>query len=332
MKKLQSILGGRWFSEVINAAVKVKALKTSCFQLAADIVPCLYRRGRRPALQAALWVALFLVSLGASGLAEGQQGSGGNIFITGHPIFARGGQNGFDKVVMDYLRDGDPISSYEIAVIGSGVSSALNAPFSGVGVPSCSYCEYDWSAEAKAVDYDINTTYYNTDDLINGTVQWCDVLSKDCLVILSYGDGIPPGLAGSFWAWPDNPMGMNTGDLSDSGVAEIFTKRGDIVCAFNSGMDLLVLGGGDSPDYYSFLAPSAMSPPLFQAPVSYNMGVAYTLDLAVGYWVSPTIAGCQDPVFHERPCGVAGDSTGSCCWQYQGAALHFCSFCRWMWE
>src|SRR5688572_7050379 len=83
----------------------------------------------------------------------------GSILLTGHDVLLHNGQNGFDTVTLNYLRGAGTASeiaaaNYSIAVVGSGVGSWA---FTGEGHTKTGF---------------ESTTFYDTDDLIAGTVAF----------------------------------------------------------------------------------------------------------------------------------------------------------------
>ncbi|HIF81087.1 MAG TPA: VCBS repeat-containing protein, partial [Gammaproteobacteria bacterium] len=207
-------------------------------------------RGRD--LLASLLLVVMLVAPTASTKA-------GDIWITGHDVEGHGtftdiGQNGYDTVVLDFLRDGVPVTrpDYRIALIGT---------VSGVGtIPT------NWGAFAAGYS---DMTFFSTTNLDTGTAgpnldrDWgwiLDPTNIDCLIILSHETAYLESMT-----CPAN-------NTNDNGVDSLFARRAEIAVAFNAGLDLFVLTGaecvpegphGDStktdfhgpPYYYDFLPP-----------------------------------------------------------------------------
>ena len=147
--------------------------------------------------------------LSAAGVANA-----GAIYLTGHDVLLHGGQNGYDAVILDFLRGADPEAGYSISVVGSGVGDtfgSLNA-FSGgtnfTGAGSGTVIP----AVGTLAGYG-TATYYTT-----GTgLDWSTILAADALVILSHED-------------------CGGCDLTDAGSMEINDQSAAITTAFNAGM------------------------------------------------------------------------------------------------
>lgn len=169
------------------------------------------------------------------GFSAGAQA--GSIYLTGHDVLLHGGQSGYDGVILDYLRGAGTSgeiakSSYNIAVVGSGVGSAS---FTGGGGFTGLASGSTISASGTLADYGV-ATYYRT-----GTgADWSAILAADALVILSH---------------------TNCGgcDLSTAGSAEVNSNAAAIAAAFNSGLDIWGLSSATLATYYEFLPPSAVA-------------------------------------------------------------------------
>lgn len=163
-----------------------------------------------------------ILALGMSGAAHS-----GAIYLTGHDVLLHGGQNGYDAVILDYLRDGAAKSGYNIAVVGSsGVGSARFS--GGVSIPGL--------ANGAAISL-IGTTlsgYAGATFYDAGTANWTDVLKADALVILSF----------------TNCGGCS---LTTAGSSAINSNSAAIATAFNAGMDIWGLSGATLSTYYDFL-------------------------------------------------------------------------------
>jgi len=159
-----------------------------------------------------------------SGIALASTANAGNILLTGHDVLLHGGQDGYDDVALDFLRNGEDASTYSIAVIGSGVGFWN---FSEGGVDNA-------GGKVKA-GYE-STTYFDTDTMTDAS--WDTVFSSDLMIILSH-------------------TSCGGCDLSDAGVAAINARSADIATAFNGGMDIWANSGARNASYYDFLPPGA---------------------------------------------------------------------------
>ena len=168
----------------------------------------------------------------------------GNIVLTGHDTLLHSGQDGYDLVMLDYLRDGsEAAATYTIGVIGSNAgfwrfSSGTSAP---VGYPIA--------------------TYYDTNDLDgNGALQDAAV-ANDLLIINAH-------------------VSCGGCDLTTEGSAVINTQMtGKILARFNQGMDLWVETGANLATYYDFLPSSFVAT---AAPISGSTFCATTAGEAEG--------------------------------------------------
>jgi hypothetical protein len=178
---------------------------------------------------AALTIALLALSM--------NNAMAGNFYTTGHDVLLHNGQNGYDDVILDYLRGagtGGEIAkaSYSIGVIGSGVGfwNWSSGPKTGLNVPP---------------GY-LSTTFYNTTTLAGNPILQAAALSHDALVILSHSScgGCDLSTAGS--------------DMINAEMAA------GIATAFNAGMDLWAISGASLPTYYDFLPPgfATTGPPI----------------------------------------------------------------------
>ena len=178
----------------------------------------------------------------------------GSIYLTGHDTLLHSGQNGYDAVILDYLRGagtGSEIakSSYTISIVGSGA---------GFGSFSSNPNDFGSSTTSGTVIGNAGgtagygtTTYYRT-----GTgADWNTILAADLLIILSH---------------------QNCGgcDITNAGVAEIAANKALITAAFNAGMDIWGNSAANNADYYSaFLPPTAAASGL---PISGSSGFVAT--------------------------------------------------------
>ncbi len=209
----------------------------------------------------------------------------GSIFLTGHDVDLHDGQEGYDNIIVDWLRGAGTTSeiaasNYSIAVVGSGVGS-----WGWTDVPD--------SDDKGAKPGFESTTFFDTDELIAGTKSFSDVLSKDLLVVLSHAS-------------------CGGCDLNTAGSNYINSQAASIATAFNSGMDIWGLTGAELSTYYNFLPPGAIAS---GSPISGSTGFTPT-DAGTGIGItSEMVNGHQthnrftsyDPdfqVFETRDDGV----------------------------
>ncbi len=169
----------------------------------------------RPLMSALVLSCLTSTILVTGGYAQG------NIFLTGHDMLYHQGQMGYDKVVLDYLRDGSELpATYTIGVIGSGGGYFGFSSFV-TGYPSA--------------------TYYSTVDLDSDPALQTAALQNDVVIILSHSSCGGCGLTSAGSAIINSQM-----------TAQIHDR-------FNAGMDLWVNSGATHPTYYDFLPPELVT-------------------------------------------------------------------------
>lgn len=170
-----------------------------------------------PAIFSLRLVLLLLVA----SCAATQSARAGNIFLTGHDMLLHQGQQGYDIVVLDYLRNGsEPAATYSIAVIGSGAGGWAFSSFSQTptGYPAA--------------------TYYDTALLDGDPALQTAAVGHDLLIILSH-------------------TSCGGCDLTTIGSNVINGQMAGIIAsAFNTGMDLWANSGALLPTYYDFLPPA----------------------------------------------------------------------------
>lgn len=220
--------------------------------------------------------------------------SAGSIYLTGHDVLLHAGQNGYDAVILDYLRGAGTASEiakadYSISVVGSGVGSGRFTGAPGMGGAMASGTVV---ANAGTTAGYGTVTYYKT-----GTgANWSTILAADILVIMDH-------------------TSCGGCDLSDAGVLEILANKAAITTAFNAGMDIFGGSGASNAGYYAaFLPPTAAAT---GAPIGGSSGfVATAAGIAIGITNSNMINGFPThnrfptfdaafTVFETRPQGTA---------------------------
>jgi len=164
----------------------------------------------------------------------------GSVSLTGHDVLLHGGQNGYDAVIIDWLRGAGTASevakaSYDIAVIGSGVGFASftgGAGFTSAADPGAGGAAIPLVGTLAGY---ASARYYHAD-----SANWAEVLGKDLLIIESY-------------------TGCGGCDLSAPGSAAVNAQAAAIATAFNAGMDIWGQAGDGLATYYDFLPPSAVA-------------------------------------------------------------------------
>ncbi len=174
----------------------------------------------------------------------------GNIYLTGHDVDLHDGQNGYDNVIVDYLRDGRTAPTYSIAVIGSGIGY-----WGWTDVPG-------FGDRGSKPGYGA-TTFYDTDTM--NEADWDAALSHSLLEITSF-------------------VTCGGCDLDGNGVDVINAHSSKIQSAFNAGMDIWGNSAATSATYYNFLPPSAVAT---GAPIDGSSGFTAT-PAGVGIGILPT--------------------------------------------
>lgn len=160
------------------------------------------------------------LSLAALGLTMAGAAQAGNVFLTGHDIDFHSGQNGYQSLMINFLRGGaTPIAaaSYDILVLHSpGVGSFLSP--TGFGT----------------------VTVADPTSFANGAAFAAALAGKDLLFITSH----------------TNCGGCA---LSTAGSNAINSFSTEIASFFNAGGDLYANTGANLATYYNFLPPGAVA-------------------------------------------------------------------------
>lgn len=162
----------------------------------------------------------------------------GNIYLSGHDILLHDGQNGYDALILDFLRgvgsvDVVPKAGYDISVVGSAVGfGAFTGGPTITGNPSGTVLA---NGAGTLAGYGA-VTYY-----VTGTgLDWAAILAADALIVLDH----------------ENCGGC---DLSTAGSTEVNLQAAAIATAFNAGMDIWGGSGANLATYYDFLPPGAVA-------------------------------------------------------------------------
>ncbi len=210
-------------------------------------------------------------------LATASIARGGNIYLTGHDILLHDGQEGYDEVILDFLREAGtpneiPRANYDIGVIGSDVGS-----WGWTNVPDFN----DRGTGPNVPPGFESTTFYNTIDLNGNAALQAAALSHDVLVILSH-------------------TSCGGCDLTNEGSNVINTQMAaGIASAFNVGMDLWVNTGAQLPTFYDFLPPefATTAPPIMDSVFCANaegMAIGITPEMTTGFPTHNRFEGFSD--------------------------------------
>jgi len=177
---------------------------------------------------------LFSLGLGALLLSTARAG---DIYLTGHDVLLHGGQNGYDAIIMDYLRGADAKATYNIGIVGTVGSGSASftggSNFTGGAAYHSVALSGTLSGYQAATFYDAQTlsTDANRASIINGF---------DLLIVESY----------------TNCGGCS---LTAAGSTALNTMSGLIATAFNNGMDIWGQAGQALSTYYNFLPPGVVA-------------------------------------------------------------------------
>jgi hypothetical protein len=130
---------------------------------------------------------LYLVAAAALGLASAA--NAGNIYMTGHDVLLHGGQNNYDNLILDYLRNGDkPAASYNIGLLrgfSGGVGSVGSNTLEGFGTVTTRDIA-DWSALDAAAKADFAAFVAGVDVIVipsHTACGGCDLTSTDADIL-----------------------------------------------------------------------------------------------------------------------------------------------------
>jgi hypothetical protein len=204
------------------------------------------------------WGAL-LLSIAVCALAPtGAQA--GDVYLTGHDTLLHGGQNGYDGVILDYLRGADTKASYNIGVVGT-VNTGFGQ-FTGQGATNVATgTAYHAIPLTGTLTGYGSANFYDAATLAADPTRATILAGLDVLVVLSH---------------------VNCGgcSLTTAGSNALNTMAGDIATAFNAGMDIWGNSGANLATYYDFLPAGAVAT---GASISGSSGfVATAAGLAIG--------------------------------------------------
>ena len=167
---------------------------------------------------------------------------GGAVMLTGHDILLHSGQNGYDGVILDFLRaeGGETKAAYDIAVLGSAGTGFAN--FTGGISENLSGLGHGGAATLDGVltGYGSVTFYDPTAATAAGAGAggWAEILAKDAMIVLSH-----------------TTCGGCSMTTTDS--TELNLQSADIATAFNAGMDIWGNSGATLGTFYDFLPAGA---------------------------------------------------------------------------
>jgi len=163
-------------------------------------------------------VAVLTLALVGQGLFAGSA-EAGNVYLTGHDVDFHSGQNGYETLILNFLRGGaTPIAAadYDILVLTSGVGSFLSP--AGFGT----------------------VTTLNPTSFADAAAFTAALAGKDALFITSH----------------TNCGGC---DLSTAGSNAINSFAAEIASFFNAGGDIYANTGSTLATYYNFLPAGAVA-------------------------------------------------------------------------
>jgi hypothetical protein len=203
---------------------------------------------------------LLLLVLGIGVLASTSVRAG-DVYLTGHDTLLHSGQNGYDAVILDYLRGATAKGSYDIGVVGTAGSGT--ARFTGqagtVNIPNI--------AHGGAIPLTGTLSGYSSATFYDAATLAADpgragiLAGLDALVVLSH-------------------TSCGGCSLTTAGSNALNTMAGDIATAFNAGMDIWGNSGAELATYYNFLPAGAAAS---GASIGQSFGFSATADgLAIG--------------------------------------------------
>lgn len=160
----------------------------------------------------------------------------GDIYLTGHDVLLHGGQNGYDAVILDYLRGGTEKSDYSISVVGTANTGSGSFSGGGDNLP--------WLGHAGSISLGgtlagySSATFYDAETLASDEGSRVSAFSADALIIMSH-------------------TSCGGCSLTTAGSAALNSLASDIAVAFNDGMDIWGNSGASLESYYEFLPASA---------------------------------------------------------------------------
>ena len=143
----------------------------------------------------------------------------GSLYLTGHDILDHNGQNGYWRVIVDYLRGEGTVleieeADYDIAVFCPGDCT------SDMMLPSA----LGWSGPET-----------HQEPALLDDAGWADVFSKDLIVV------------------------VESRKIGDAGRTAFNGKKAELEAFFNAGGDLWMNTNNGDSDYYTVLPPSVLS-------------------------------------------------------------------------
>lgn len=209
---------------------------------------------------------LITLMLGVTAAGTAQAGS---VYLTGHDVDLHDGQNGYDNVILNWLRGAGTTGEIAAANYDIGV---LRSPGGFIGNVGINMYEGFGTVDVRTVDSFADATAFST---------W--VSGFDALSISSH----------------ENCGGCS---LTTDDSNTINTWAPQITSFFNDGGDLWGISGANISTYYDFLPPSAVASGLpisgssgFVA-TSQGVGIGITSDMINGFPTHNRFIGF-DPVF-----------------------------------
>jgi hypothetical protein len=159
----------------------------------------------------------------------------GDVYLTGHDVVLHNGQNGYDAVILDYLRGATPKASYDIVVVGTA-NSGFAAFTGGANFTSLSSGS-NIPLVGTLAGYG-SAKFYDAATLAADPGRAAVLAGADVLMVLSH---------------------VNCGgcSLTTAGSNALNSMSADIATSFNAGMDIFGESSANLATYYHFLPPGA---------------------------------------------------------------------------
>ena len=182
----------------------------------------------------------------------------GNIYMTGHDVLLHSGQNSYDNVILDYLRnDSEPAASYNIGLFRTslgGVGSIGTNTLEGFGAVT----QFSVSTGVTVVDAAFRATFV------------AFLAGVDVFVIPSH----------------QNCGGCN---MTSASADVLEALSGELADWFNAGGDIYANSGSNDITFYDFLPEGVATSGL---PIGGSSGFSCT---AAGNAIGITGSGCTNP-------------------------------------
>lgn len=166
----------------------------------------------------------------------GPRAQAGDVYLTGHDVLLHSGQNGYDAVIINFLRGATPAGTYNIGVVGTA-----NTGFAAfTGGPDITGNHNTAIPLAGTLAGYGSATFYDATALAADPTRATILAGLDLLIIESH-------------------TSCGGCSLTTAGSTALNTMAADIAAAFNAGMDIWGQSGASLATYYDFLPAGAVA-------------------------------------------------------------------------